>query len=214
MRSKVLYAFQKLVYAWEVGTKLGVTRQPLHTIWNVVSEEITKGGIGSYLTEVIGLSGKAMYPTLNPQAESNPNAVDRLLVRRLPLPSAKNCHIGDVVVFNHPLLESNVPILLVRRIAAMPGDQMLSDERFEPFLIPFEHCWVLADHPEAKPGEFIDSRVFGPLPFSTIIGRVIYNGYSPQDHGIVVNSPEANVLDEPLLENELSLDRLFSKDTL
>lgn len=32
-----------------------------------------------------------------------------------------------------------------------------------------------------------DSRSFGPLPLSNIVGRAIYGTRSPVDHGFVVN---------------------------
>ena len=52
------------------------------------------------------------------------------------------------------------------------------------------HCWVLADNPELEPPHVIDSRSFGPLPFSSILGRVMYSARSEKDHGPVENSPE------------------------
>jgi hypothetical protein len=33
------------------------------------------------------------------------------------------------------------------------------------------HCWVLADNEQLAPPHVIDSRSFGPLPLSLVMGR-------------------------------------------
>lgn len=50
------------------------------------------------------------------------------------------------------------------------------------------HCWVLADNADLAPPHVIDSRSFGPLPFTNILGRVAYSARSARDHGPVENS--------------------------
>lgn len=55
-------------------------------------------------------------------------------------------------------------------------------------------------------------RYFGPIPLQDVQGRIIYNGYSKQDHGPVVNSPRASATDGAVLENELDLDWMFHED--
>lgn len=99
----------------------------------------------------------------------------------------------------------------MRRIAALPGTQMIADSNnLEPFVIPYGHCWVLADNKDMEPPDVLDSRFFGPLPFQNIIGRVLYNGYNQFDHGRVKNSYQAMVDDDPVLNFEFNLNNFFS----
>ena len=72
------------------------------------------------------------------------------------------------------------------------------------------HCWVLADNEDLKPSQVIDSRSFGPLPFSNIIGRIMYHAVSATDHGAVDNSEAARIADAPVLETELDVEKLAS----
>lgn len=206
------YTWQKIDYAWQIGYKLGAQGESVGKVWKRLSHEIDSILMVKGLTEVIDLTGTAMTPTLNPKAEKDRDAVDHLLLRRIPLPTTRTCHVGDIVAFHSPYRFGDHQTVLVRRIAAMPGDQMLSDSvSFEPFVIPYGHCWVLADNPKSEPSSVVDSRFFGPLPLDHIRGRVIYNGYDKHDHGIVINSPQATPLDDVLLKYELSLDRLFNR---
>ena len=62
------------------------------------------------------------------------------------------------------------------------------------------HCWVLADNADMQPPNVIDSRTFGFIPFTNVVGRVIYSGTSASDHAPVTNSPLAQLMDDPILE--------------
>eukprot|EP00955_Chlamydomonas_euryale_P016662 177981-Chlamydomonas_euryale.AAC.1 len=109
---------------------------------------------------------------------------------------------------------------MVRRVAAVEGAEMVprgSDERpddddgADDFVIPPGHCWVLADNPDLRPPNVIDSRSFGFIPMSNIVGRVVYSGRSATEHGPVTNSPLAQVVDAPVLENEVDPEELFAE---
>lgn len=88
--------------------------------------------------------------------------------------------------------------LLVRRIVALEGDEMISDlPGDEPFVcvcvrptlalhthlsdyrhrlwrsIPPGHAWVTRDNEALPLNEAPDSRTFGPLPLSAITGRCV-----------------------------------------
>ena len=100
-------------------------------------------GVEAYnkqLTTVITLTGVAMLPTLNNKAasESQANqAVDSLLLRYLPRATARSVFEGDVVAFNSPLARQEQDNVLVRRIAATEGAEMVSDDYEDvPFTLP------------------------------------------------------------------------------
>ena len=98
---------------------------------------------------------------------------------------------------------------MVRRVAANEGEEMLSDDADDQaFSIPAGHCWVLADNEDLAPPDVIDSRSFGPLPFSRVLGRILYAARSRSDHGLVENSEAARRLDTAVLQGELDLDKL------
>lgn len=59
---------------------------------------------------------------------------------------------------------------------------------------------MLADNPEMKPPSVIDSRTFGFIPMANVLGRVVYSGTSVSDHAPVTNSPLAQMMDGPILE--------------
>eukprot|EP00887_Chlorella_sp_A99_P002242 scaffold10.g2242.t1 len=171
------------------------------------------------------IAGAAMAPTLNPKAASGTSdAVERLLVRLIPRPAAgKTVFEGDVVAFASPFAASAVgsveqqqqaataaPHVLVRRVAALPGDELTTgeEEDAESYVLPEGYCWVLADNEALAPPQVIDSRSFGPLPLSAISGRVLYAARSETDHGPVENSEEGMSADAPVVEAELDVPAL------
>ncbi|KAL6779798.1 CGL57 [Auxenochlorella protothecoides x Auxenochlorella symbiontica] len=172
------------------------------------------------LTQVIALAGVSMAPTLNPLGTKDPGAVEQLLVRQIPRPSTSNVWVGDVVALKTP--SSLQPISLantehvdymVRRVAAMPGEELVTDDpEDEPVVLQQGQCWVLADNEELQPPAVLDSRTFGPLDLSSIIGRVLYAARSPSDHGPVENSTAAMQADVAVLEAELDIDKLCKQE--
>ena len=98
------------------------------------------------LTTLLRIKGQAMAPTL--LASAPPDAVETLLVRRLPQP-AHDVHRGDVVALRHP--EASDGALLVRRVVALPGDTLVSsDEDAEAVALQPGMCWVTRDNEEAR----------------------------------------------------------------
>ncbi|THG02577.1 hypothetical protein TEA_003132 [Camellia sinensis var. sinensis] len=115
--------------------------------------------------------------------------------------------VGDVVVVKDPVNTDNY---LVRRLAAIEGYEMVStDEKDEPFVLEKDQCWVLSDNENLKPKEAKDSRIFGPVPMTDIVGRVIYCLRTAVDHGPVQNSMRK---DSPVLEVELDVDEMAKRD--
>ncbi|CAA0823963.1 Peptidase S24/S26A/S26B/S26C family protein [Striga hermonthica] len=129
-----------------------------------------------------------------------------LLVRKIPAANPTRVHVGDVVVLKDPINSNNY---LVRRLAAIEGYEMAStDEKDEPFLLEKDQCWVLADNQNLKTKEAHDSRTFGPVTMSHIVGRVIYCLRTAVDHGPVNNSHFSKRRDSPVLEVELDVDEM------
>lgn len=129
-----------------------------------------------------------------------------LLVRKLPAVDPTRVFVGDVVLLKDPEKTDN---FLVRRLAAIEGYEMASkDEKEEPFVLDKDECWVLADNETLKPVEAKDSRKFGPVQMTDIVGRVIYSLRTAVDHGPVQNSHFSMRKDSPVLEVELDVDEM------
>eukprot|EP00850_Spirogloea_muscicola_P016658 SM000137S00436 [mRNA] locus=s137:117302:119054:+ [translate_table: standard] len=149
------------------------------------------------LTFMESIKGDEMAPTFTgKQGET-------LLLRWLPQLFPR-VNVGDVVCILNPVDDATK---LVRRVAALEGDEMVSSkEQDEAFDIPVGHCWLLCDNELKKPPEVVDSRVFGPVQLNRVIGRVIYCSRSLVDHAQVVNSPESMEEDAPVLACELNIE--------
>jgi len=159
------------------------------------------------LTTIVCMSGTGMLPTLNRLREKD-GLVDRLLMRCLPKLSGKPpIHTGDVVAFKPPPgMEGE---LLVRRVAAVGGEEMVSDNPDDQaFTLEPGQCWVLADNEELQASQAVDSRSFGPLHVDHILGRILYFVRNQTEHGPVDNSQTANAADLPVLEAELDVEKL------
>ena len=125
-------------------------------------------------------------------------------------------NVDDLVLMRDPRSpddrEEGQPSLLVRRVAALPGEviQSVNNPEYHIELEPNE-IWVMADNndddgegDESLPrGLAVDSRTFGPLDFEAhIFGRVIYSIRSRVDHGPVINKSSASrKWDEAWAEN-------------
>jgi len=107
---------------------------------------------------------------------------------------------GDVVVFRSP---SNPDIEFIKRIIGLPGDKvMVRDSKVYvndsiiqenyinantplanngflqegiPITVPENHIFVMGDNREVSS----DSRIFGPIPISSLIGQVFYRYFPP-----------------------------------
>uniref|UniRef100_A0A2P2JTS2 Uncharacterized protein MANES_12G032900 n=1 Tax=Rhizophora mucronata TaxID=61149 RepID=A0A2P2JTS2_RHIMU len=190
------YIALKLNYSLSVGGKIYRRGQideegAIDAFW--------KNFLQGKLTYLHWNKGQEMFPTIGEQSGT-------LLVRKLPAADSKRVFVGDVVVLKDPANSDNY---LVRRLAAVEGYEMVStDEKDEPFVIDEDQCWVLADNEKLKPKEANDSRTFGPVPLSDIVGRVIYRLQTAVDHGPVKNSHFSKPEDEPVLEVELDVEEM------
>jgi signal peptidase I len=132
-------------------------------------------GLFGYSFRLVRVQGHSMDPTYH-------NG-QWLLVRRPDWPSPP-LRVGDVVVFR---MDKD---LLVKRIAALGGQEIPNRESVllirpshrrpgtweervvaeEPGRVPKGQLYVLGDNPPVSD----DSRSFGPVPVSALVGRVIW----------------------------------------
>ncbi|XP_010485868.1 PREDICTED: uncharacterized protein LOC104764111 [Camelina sativa] len=193
----VRYMAHKLEYSLTLSLKKH-TREKLsdRELFGVVVKNLFYGKI-TYLHN--SNKGQEMAPTMG----SNENT---LLVRKLPVVDTRYVFIGDAVVLKDPN-ETNKYI--VRRLAALEGSEMVSsDEKEEPFVLEKDQCWVVAENQEVKSKEAYDSRTFGPISMTDIVGRAIYCLRTAVDHGPVSNSEFAMEEDSPILAVELDVDEM------
>ncbi|XP_074282293.1 mitochondrial ATP-independent inner membrane protease subunit 2-like isoform X2 [Silene latifolia] len=144
-----------------------------------------------------------MAPTITPE--------DTLVIRRFPTVNSSShplvkehlpqINVGDVVVLQDP---SNSKNYIIRRLAAVEGHEMVStNEDDEPFVIEEGQGWVLADKKSLSPKESKDSRTYGPISMSDIVGRIVYRFRTLDDHGFMRNNKLSRTYDMPILYMEL-----------
>ena len=137
--------------------------------------------IKTFLLQAFYIPSDSMNPTLVQR--------DRVLVNKLSY-HFHDVHRGDIVVFKRPPGETDPKIKdLIKRVIGLPGEtvegrdgQILIDGRFlkESYTakgspmsdfparrIPKDHYFVMGDNR----GNSKDSRVFGPIAKSLIVGR-------------------------------------------
>jgi signal peptidase I len=134
--------------------------------------------IKTFLLQAFYIPSPSMTPTLQVD--------DRVLVNKLSY-DLHGVHRGDIVVFRSP--QEGPEKDLIKRVVGLPGDTVEGrdghvvvngkelDESylpegvvtapFEPVTIHPGHYWVMGDN---RPNSS-DSRVFGQIPESRIIGR-------------------------------------------
>ena len=136
--------------------------------------------IKTFLLQAFYIPSLSMDPTLKIN--------DRVLVNKLSY-DLHDVHRGDIVVFESPPNEGSSTKDLIKRVVGLPGETVESrDGRIyidgqvldEPYLaahvqtgamdtvtVPADHYWVMDDNR----GNSRDSRYFGAIPESLIIGR-------------------------------------------
>ncbi|MEY2397762.1 MAG: signal peptidase [Actinomycetota bacterium] len=126
---------------------------------------------------------------------------DRVLVNKLN----RKVHRGDVIVFKRPPGEEAAAIKdLIKRVIALPGETVsakdgklyINDKELpEPYLAPGTQTLNL-DHPVTIPAGYVwvmgdnrpnshDSRFFGPIKQSSIIGHAFVRVWPPNRLGSI-----------------------------
>jgi signal peptidase I len=112
-------------------------------------------------------------------------------------------HRGDIVVFTKPKGEESDIKDLVKRVIALPGESVEGRDGHiyidgkllkEPYLpdgtetstfgaqpVPSNSIWVMGDNRPASR----DSRYFGPIPESSVVGRVFVRIWPPNRLGFL-----------------------------
>jgi signal peptidase I len=157
------------------------TRQAIEWLVLVVGALVIAVLIKTFLFQAFYIPSASMDPTLKVH--------DRVLVNKLSY-HLHSVHRGDIVVFKAPPQEETAQIKdLVKRVIGLPGDTIEARDNHvyindrllkEPYLpagtvtddlpkqvIPANSYFMMGDNR----GESSDSRVFGPIKRSTIIGR-------------------------------------------
>jgi len=84
---------------------------------------------------------------------------------------------GDVVVVEHPLRAGTV----CKRIVALPGDIVVAKKENTTFIVPDGHLWIEGDNKENS----TDSRSYGPVPASLVLGKVLLRMWPLRGNAIV-----------------------------
>ena len=136
--------------------------------------------IKTFLLQAFYIPSLSMAPTLKVN--------DRVLVNKLSY-DLHDVHRGDLVVFESPPNEGSQTKDLIKRVIGLPGEtvesrdgqilingQVLEEPYLEPDVttgplekttVPAEHLWVMGDNRANSR----DSRFFGAIPESLVIGR-------------------------------------------
>lgn len=152
--------------------------------------------VKTFLIQAFRIPSASMHPTL---LEG-----DRVLVNKTSY-RLHDVNRGDVVVFSRPKnlhAAPGEPDDLIKRVIGLPGDTVQTrngavyvngralDEPYlaegtqtlnidDPVKVPKGHVWVMGDNR----GDSQDSRVFGPIPEDTIVGRAFMIMWPPSRIG-------------------------------
>ncbi len=143
-------------------------------------------GLRAYLVEPFWIPSQSMEPTLHGCPGCND---DRLLVNKLAY-KVHGVHRGDIVVFKRPPDFNTTEKDLVKRVIGLPGETVSGHDgrvwvgnqalrepyiepscygtaSFSPVTVPKGEVFVMGDNR----CDSSDSRVFGPIKTSSIVGR-------------------------------------------
>ncbi|XP_010671023.2 uncharacterized protein LOC104887934 [Beta vulgaris subsp. vulgaris] len=207
LRLKFCYHYlrQKLDFAALLTLQKQEASHQSHVLTGEFCNTFLKYALTDKMTCIHQSKGSEMEPTIS--------ARDKLLVRKLPYLNAKltltpqQIRVGDVVLLKDPLGSNNY---VVRRLAAVSGYEMASNNKKDkPFVLEDGQCWVLSDNKNLKPGENNDSRTYGPISITDIVGRVIYRYQARGNHGFVRNSEISTRSDLSVIFIELDFSEVI-----
>jgi signal peptidase I len=155
------------------------TRQAIEWVVLIGTALVIAIVIKTFLFQAFFIPSESMVPTLKVN--------DRVLVNKLSY-KLHGIHRGDIVVFSKPPSETDNIKDLVKRVIGMPGETVEGRDNhiygklleepylpagtiigtFSPRKVPANSLWVMGDNRSASR----DSRYFGPIKESSVVGRV------------------------------------------
>jgi signal peptidase I len=148
--------------------------------------------IKTFVMQTYEIPSESMVPTLN--------IGDKVFVNKLSYRLGGGPERGDIVVFDRPAkavsTEANAPPVLIKRVVGVPGDivearggilyvngtplnesgsrgylpaNVVTNNLPEPVTVPAGSVFLMGDNREQSN----DSRYFGPVKISTIVGRAV-----------------------------------------
>jgi signal peptidase I len=174
------------------------TRQTIEWVLLIAGALAVALLIKAFLFQAFYIPSESMVPTLNKN--------DRVLVNKLSY-KLHDVHRGDIVVFTAPPGDDSDIKDLVKRVIGLPGDKVAFrdgivyindrplDEDYLPedvvttpicgvepeVTVPPENYWVMGDNRSASS----DSRCFGPIAESRIVGRAFFKMWPLTDLGFL-----------------------------
>lgn len=150
--------------------------------------------IKTFLLQAFYIPSLSMAPTLKVN--------DRVLVNKLSY-DLHDINRGDIVVFESPPNEGSQTKDLIKRVIALPGETVeahdghiyidgseleepylgpdVTTQQFEKTTIPPDHYWVMGDNRANSR----DSRFYGAIPESVVIGRAFVKVWPITDLGLL-----------------------------
>ncbi|XP_065070662.1 mitochondrial inner membrane protease subunit 1-like isoform X2 [Rhopilema esculentum] len=132
--------------------------------------------VTEYVAEFTMCVGPSMEPTLNTSSNGDVVVTEHVTTRYRYLKR------GDIVIAKCP---SNPNTMICKRIAAMGGDMvekpngLNSGSEDSHIKIPKGHLWLLGDNS----GNSTDSRIYGPVPYGLVRGRVCFKVWPLSEFG-------------------------------
>lgn len=147
--------------------------------------------VRTYVAEARWIPSESMLPTLK--------VGDRLIIDKISF-KINGVERGDIVVFNIPETADNDEKVLIKRVIGLPGETIsvksgivYINERslnepyifekpkddFGPYVIPDDSLFVMGDNRNKS----YDSRYWGPLPISNLIGKAEVRYYPLKEIG-------------------------------
>lgn len=124
-----------------------------------------------YLAEFTLCIGPSMKPTLNRSSNGDIVITEHVSARYRQLKR------NDIVIARCP---SNPDKMICKRIAAMAGDIIEKPEDDSGYIkVPKGHVWLLGDNSNNS----TDSRLYGPVPYGLLKGRVCFRVWPPKEFG-------------------------------
>jgi signal peptidase I len=180
------------------AAQAGETPSPLRSLLEWVGiiavALVVAFGIKAFLFPMFFIPSESMEDTLQ--------IGDRIVVNKLSY-KAHDLHRGDIVVFERPPGNQIDPTIkdLIKRVVGLSGDVVEGREgkvvvngrvleepyvkkgaqtsNFGPITVPDQMVWVMGDNREHS----ADSRVFGPIRDSLIVGRAFLKIWPPSHIG-------------------------------